>query len=462
MNRRGYLVILLLGLAVSALATAGALTATLAPPTVTETVLHVACGMSFIGVGLLAWSRRPENRIGMLMTAAGFAWFLADLRYIPGSLSFTAADYAGRTLFYAIVAHLFLAFPSGHLRSRADRIITVAVYLWIGLSNLGPEAFFAAPAGGPLPDNLLAIYRDAHLHTLAGNAHQVANVALSLLVFGVVLAHWANATPPGRRALAPVCLASGPIVVAVVSLNAVGVVEQMDWLNTILPTMTPLLLMTLPFAFLVGLIRSGLDRIAVGHLVVELGETQPPGHLRDALALTLHDPSLQLVYWLDGTEGYVDAVGNPVELPARGSDQVVTLLEREGQPVAALLHDPSLEDDPWLIDAVAAAACLAVENERLHADLAAQLAEVRASRARILEAGDAERRRVERDLHDGAQQRMVSLALALRLAVDQVGTAPDEAVRRSLTVAADQLRQALAELRELVNGLHPAVLTEGG
>ena len=200
--------------------------------------------------------------------------------------------------------------------------------------------------------------------------------------------------------------------------------------------------------------------LAVADLVVELERT-PPGSVRDALARTLGDPSLELALWLPARGAYVDANGRAVELPAAGSGRAVTILGAADTPVAALVHDPVLLERRALLEAACAAARLALENERLQAELRAQLVELRASRARIVSAGDEERRRLERDLHDGAQQRLLSLGLALQLARTHLG--PDANGASDLLAEADvELRAALDELRELAHGIHPAVLTEQG
>jgi signal transduction histidine kinase len=140
----------------------------------------------------------------------------------------------------------------------------------------------------------------------------------------------------------------------------------------------------------------------------------------------------------------------------------VTVLERNEIAMAAIVHDAALLDDPGLVASVASAMRLALENENLHAEVQTQLDEVRASRARIVAAGDLERKRVERDLHDGAQQRLVSLTLALRLARAKLGPDADPEVVGSIDQASADARAALAELRELARGIHPQVLTEAG
>ena len=186
--------------------------------------------------------------------------------------------------------------------------------------------------------------------------------------------------------------------------------------------------------------------------MTELAEAPAPGGLRHALARALGDPSLELAYWVrDGT--YVDPDGHAIALPADGSGRVATAVERSGRPVAAIVHDASLRDHPELVDAVVAAAGLALENERLQAELRARLEELRASRLRLVETADVERRRLERNLHDGAQQRLVALSLSLALARREFES--DPAAVELLERTRSELADALAELRELARGIHP-------
>ena len=159
----------------------------------------------------------------------------------------------------------------------------------------------------------------------------------------------------------------------------------------------------------------------------------PPGRLEQALARALHDPTLELAYWLPNQHAFVDAAGRPVELPSEGGNRAVTILRHDGGTVAALVHDAALGDEPELVQAVAATARLTIENQRLQAEVRVQLEEVRASRARIVAFGDAERRRVERNLHGGAQQRLVNLSLALGIARSQVRPPPMGSWRKPWT-----------------------------
>jgi len=198
--------------------------------------------------------------------------------------------------------------------------------------------------------------------------------------------------------------------------------------------------------------------------VVELGAPGAPGaavDLRGALSRALGDPSLALAYWYPAESRYVDSGGRPVELPEPGAARGSTVIERDGRPVAALIHDPALEYNSGLVDSVCAAAGLTLDNERLQAELRARLVDLQASRARLVEATDTERRRIERDLHDGAQQQLVALRISLGLARQLVTGSPGEAAEL-IAQTEQQAADALEELRELARGIYPPLLADLG
>jgi signal transduction histidine kinase len=188
--------------------------------------------------------------------------------------------------------------------------------------------------------------------------------------------------------------------------------------------------------------------------------TAVTGPVRELLAESLGDRSVSVAYWLPDRELFVDEAGRPVTLPEPGSGRAWTAVERDGRRVAAIVHDAALDTSRELVQAAAAASSLAIDNERLKADLRAQLEELERSRRRIVEAADAARRRIERDLHDGAQQHLVALALELRLLRAKMG--PDSELASMVDGLSGRLAEALAELRELARGIHPAILTDRG
>jgi signal transduction histidine kinase len=214
-----------------------------------------------------------------------------------------------------------------------------------------------------------------------------------------------------------------------------------------------------PLAFLLGLLDARLARSAVGDLIVELRKDPAPPDLRDALANTLRDPSLMLAYWLPDFHTYVDVNGRPVRLPD-DERRTATLIDRNGEHVAALVHDRALDDEDQLLEAVGAAAGISLENARLHAELRARVEELRGSRARVIEAGQKERQRLERNLHDGAQQRLIALSLRLSMLEKRLPDAPE--VSQELDAARHEIALSLEELRDVARGIHPAVLSGHG
>ena len=313
--------------------------------------------------------------------------------------------------------------------------------------------------GCPCPHNLLFVRDDMTVHMRLMSIERYLGLAVAAAVVLVLALRWRLASPPLRRALFPI-LVSGGVAIGLVAATLLASSLPYTGAPIKLQSAERLAFGVVPIAYLVGLFRARMGRVGVSDLIVELGRGLEPGRLRDAIARSLRDPSLELGYWIRDPDEYVDVDGSPVSVvPTAG--RAVTILERHGRKVAALVHDPALSEDPALLDAVSSAAGLALENERLLAELRAQLDEVRDSRARIVEAGVTERRRLERNLHDGAQQRLVTLSLHLRMAQETLHDDPP-AAEAMLEGVGDDLKQALEELRELARGLHPAVLTDRG
>ena len=312
------------------------------------------------------------------------------------------------------------------------------------------------------PPSALLIEHVATLRDVFNGLTSAVGIAVVAVVLAILLRRWRAATAPQRRALAPVLWSGVAMLVLLASAlgtDAAGVQRLTD----VLGTLGLVVFASVPWVFLIGLVRTRVARAgAVSELLLRLGEAPGTGTLRSRLADALGDRSLELVFWLDEGSRWVDAGGHGVELPPPGDpDRAWTLVELEGRRVGAIVHDAMLAEDPELVRSVAAAAGLAVENERLQAQLRARVEELRASRARIVEAGTDERRRLERNLHDGAQQRLVALSLTLRLAQGKVHDDPDQA-EELMSAAQEELTLALAELRELARGIHPAVLSDRG
>jgi len=437
------------------------------PVPMTWLVPETAVGASFVAAGVAGMVRRPASRVGALMVAAGLAWFAPTVGFLIPLGIFWSLSINFGSLFLAVLAHLAVSFPTGRLRTRWDRGVVAGAYAWYVLSNVASALTWNPvwPGQRPSQHNVFYAFGSPRLNDVVGTVGDVGAAVFAVVVAGTVLRHWVRASKPGRRALAPVLWAAAPTGAWVI-LDQLGIrVLVSARLDHTVHTLGYLVLTVLPFGFLLGLLRVRLRRGAVGNLVVELGgHAGPQPGLREALARVLGDPSLQILYRVRGAGGgeFVDDAGHPAALPGADAGRSVTILDRDGTPIAALIHDPALDGEPELLESAAAAARLAIDNERLQAEVRAQLREVRASRARIVEAGDRERRRVERNLHDGAQQRLVTLSMALGMIRDRAGTSAAADLARDLDDAIGELRGAIGDLRQLARGIHPTILTNEG
>jgi signal transduction histidine kinase len=418
----------------------------------------IVAGCTFIAGGIVAWLRRPANRTGPLMVATGFVLFGSSLAQANHAVPFTIGLVLG-PLPAALLAHLILAFPDGHLHSRWERIAVACAYFDAVVLQVLMLMFmgFENVSGGPYPRNLLLVRDDMQVHNAVMGSERAFGFAVALWVGVLLLLRWRAASMPLRRAVVPLFSAGG-LVIALFVLAFIAA-SPTPTFSRGFSSATQIALAAVPLAFLLGLFNERLARAGVSDLVVELGRMPAPGQLRDALAQALGDRSLELAYWIPESEAYVGIDGRPVDIQAR-TGQSVTVLERRGRRVAALVHDPALAEHQELLDAVSSAAGLALENEQLQAELRAQLEELRESRSRIVEAGDAARRRLERNLHDGAQARLVALSVALGLVQAKADSDPDAAASL-LESAREELAVALNELREIARGLHPAILSRG-
>jgi signal transduction histidine kinase len=422
------------------------------PPEI-GTILAVLVGWSFVACGTFLWARRRGVRLGQMMVAFGGLWLLGrSLLLVSQPVLFTAGMWIS-DLSAAAFALFLLSYPSGRIASRIDRAIAV-IFLFVSIPLEFVWLLFLELEGGL---NVLAIAPNATAAQVVDAVQRSALALGAVLLIGSVGHRWLRSSGPVRPQSTPVLVGALAILLASASwiLQPFGIT---------LPQLNNLVLaaqIATPIAILAVLLRARMAR-PLRDFVIELGQTPAPARLRDALAHALGDPSLQVAYWSPTRQRFEDPAGEPVELPETDAGQAVTELERGGVQEAVIIHDPILLDDPGLMASVAGALRLAVANDRLTAEVRTQLEEVRASRARIVEAGDLERRRVERDLHDGAQQRLISLSLELRVARNALGDDADPAVKGSLERAADEATAALAELRDLALGIHPLILTESG
>jgi PAS domain S-box-containing protein len=536
------------------------------------TALGLFVSWSFIFAGLIGWSRRPQNRTGMLMVAVGFGVLIGSLGEANYSLPFTLGALFG-SIFIAAFLHLLLAYPSGELLSGRARVLVVAGYVTAFLAPLLDSLFPARHTCKPnaCPDNLLLVSQDHVAHVAVTVLWTAASVFLFAAAFMFLVGRWRTATPALRRILRPVYLAGGLSVL----LLAIGfiITPFSGVANTVVVVALIVTFTAVPFLFLAGLLGTTIARSAgIGAIFTAVPERASPGEVQEGLRQALRDETAEVAYWYEEGGHYVDVEGQHFELPPHTRDRVVTRLDYADSPVAAIVHDAALLEEPELLGAITNAARIALERDKLLVEVKARAAryrallqaipdlmfritregrylsynapnphdllepevvgrtlwdrlphdladrvleagrsavdrgtpsvieyaldfaggtrhyegrfaasgddeflmivreitdrkqqqqELEASRQRIVAAGDEARRKLERNLHDGAQQRLVSLSLSLRLVQSQLRKSPDTA-EEILDASRVELAQALEELRELARGIHPAVLTDRG
>jgi len=415
--------------------------------------LKVLIGWSFAGSGLYAWGRRPENRLGPLMTAVGCTYLLAQiLIQAHSSPVFTAGIWLSDAWVVVFVSFL-LAFPHGRLTPGFDLFVIGMFALMAFPLELAWLLFFAT---GGVPENVLVVWPNAEVAGNIDSAQRALVMAASVVLAITLTRRWVLASPPLRRALVPILVGSVGILMSsvLVALDKFQIqFEPARWL--VLGAYV-----AIPLVVLGGILRARLARLTVADLFVELRAEPSPDELRDALSRALGDPSLALAYWLPQFQSWSDVDGRSVDLPVEGSGRTTTMIDRNSGHVAALIHDPALLDEPELLQSVSAAAGIAIENGRLHVELRARLEELRGSRSRVIEAGQKERQRLERNLHDGAQQRLIALSLELSLLERELGD--DDGTGKRLARAREEIATSLGELREVARGIHPAVVSGHG
>ena len=411
----------------------------------TRIAADLALSWALVAASVVALERARWRWPRLLLAGASFALLAADLQWASSATLWTLGFLLG-ALWSALLVQLVLTFPEGRPWSRAAGVVIAGAY--------------TATFGGQLVRAFVLVESRDVISFAPGQsaadgvarAQGILGIAVALAVLVLVVRRLLLLQRPARRAQGPLLAGAG--------LTVPAAVLWLVWVTTTgesAPTLETIgrgIALLVPLGVVAGIGWSRLSRREASDLVVEL-RTEGAASLRERLARVLGDPTLNVAYRLDDGR-YVDAAGQSFELP-RGPDRAITLVTAQGEEVAALVHDPALLDEPALVESVRATAGLVLENERLAAEVGAQLAEVRASRARLVAATDVARRRLERNLHDGAQQRLVTLSVALGLAASR-----GDAANPALSRAQDEVEEAIAELRELARGIHPTLLRDEG
>jgi signal transduction histidine kinase len=381
-------------------------------------------GWTLIASGLVASTRRPESRIGGLLAASGLTWFLGNFLAVGGFVGWVA----GQTVYLhrGPLMHAVIAYPTGSASSKVARGAIVVFYV----AAIVPAVWSNEPT----------------------------SIVLAMLLAGVTAAGYLRSVGADRQArfIALQC-ASGLSLVIVAGATA-RLIESSSKVETVALLTYEATLCAVAVGLTATLLSASWEGAAVTDLVVELGEGRS-GTLRGELARALGDPSLEVGYWQPDSHVFADAEGNRLTLPSPGSDRAVTIVEREHEPIAVLVHDPAVLRDAGLMAALTSATRLAGSNARLQAEVRRRVTDLEASRRRLLEAVDEERRRLERRLHDGAERRLRHLTGVLRKSHE---SSDDEETKVRIARAEEQLNGTLDDLSRLARGLHPRLLSERG
>ncbi len=435
-------------------------------------VLDATIGLIYIGAGVAAWIQRPEVLTGPLLLASGILNFVGS--YGPtGQPVVTHLGFAFEAYYDVALAVLVLALPA-RWPAGVARWLSVAL-LAAFLVRSGSRLLLQDPSmfgADHLPSNPFAIATDPGAFVAVETVANAAIAGLALTIALVCGRRLLAGRPIFRRVMWPILIA-GIVAMGAAAFDAAEYASFTATGKSLIDLSEPArgvfdwgqfgLRLFVPIGVLAGSLRLRRAGGPLVALAVGLGSVPSPRRLQSALAAALGDPGVRLVRPAPDGRGWTAADGQPAPVPVEDAEHAVTLLEHGGRPLAAIIHDPVLREDPALVGSVMAVLRLAVENERLDTELQARLDEVRASRARLVAAAEDERRRVERDLHDGAQQRLVAVTIALQQA-RQTATTTDAAPKlvEALEKVAAELQGAIRELRELARGIHPAILEDAG
>jgi signal transduction histidine kinase len=396
-----------------------------------EVAADLVVGWTLLGCGLIAWSRRPQSRVGLLLTLACFGWFLGTL---AGSATepVAAVGVALLTIHRGPLMHSIVGYPSGRSANRLERVVVAA-----GYADAATASFFRI---------------------------DLATLIVVLAVLATTIRGFLTSAGPSHRARITAVAAAAAVSVPLSAGSLGRLVGAGPRVEAPVLWGYQVALVLIAVGFLVDGLRGEWVQATVTRLVVDLGDDSRFGTLQARLAHALGDQSLLIAYWLPEVNGYVEETGRPVALPDARSGRAITMIEQQGARIAALVHDPAVLDGSGLVDAVASAARIALSNVRLRAEVRRQVVELEASRRRIIDARDGQRRRIQQRLRLGVGERLTEAQeffdLALGAAIAREGSRAPRAA--ALAVISQELRDAQAELQELAAGLHPTRLTEQG
>jgi PAS domain S-box-containing protein len=434
-------------------------------------VAHVLVIAAPIGAGLYAVSGRRASRFGWLLVLAGLVWAPTMLAESGNGVAYSLGRISA-WIVEPMLIYLVLAFPSGRLTTKVDRGLFRASLLLLTLLYLPtvllvnqfplPSPWTSCQSGCPANAFMVTSSEPGVVGGVISPVRDILLVVLLVAITVVLARRVTHGTRLMRRTLAPVL----GLAIVRIALTAVFILMRRaspdspgtEAVGVIAMLSTP----ALALGFLAGLMRWRIFAVsAVRRLTTDFIGPPSGERVGDLLSAAFEDPSLEVVYWAPDPQCWVDAAGVPVRLPEPDSERAVTEVVDRGRRVAAFVHDRALADQPILSEVAGGFALVALENQRLDAELRSSLRELRESRVRIMSAADKERQRIERDLHDGAQQRLVALGIKLELARRSAEDSPGESQVLLREIGSD-VDEALSEVRSLAHGVYPAQLADRG
>ena len=410
-------------------------------------------GGLYAAAGLLAWWRRPDNRLGALLVAGGQAFLLVSLAN-TGVPALIAVGTVTATVPLAVVVHLLHTFPGGRLRGRVSVVTVLATYVVALVGQIPIWAFTPQPP----PYDLVLVSSRPDLAEVGARVQQVCGAVVVAVTVWLLVRRLREYDARQRRVLAPVL---GYGVLAVLAIPLGGSLLRALGLGDGAVAIQLAALAGVPIVFAAVVLRGGFARTGeLSAFVSSLASSSgSPRDLEQAVATTLGDPSASLLQWSAAGDGYVDATGRAVPLPAADEERAAVQIAVGERPVGAVLYDPRLTEDAAAVAAVGRVAAIALDRERLVREVSASRQALRDASSRLLGAGDRERRRIARDLHDGVQVSLVRLSMqAHQLAQEPPGAASPALAARMAT----DVDEAATALRDFVHGVMPAPLLERG
>jgi signal transduction histidine kinase len=433
--------------------------------------VHVLCATFPIALGLFRLSRRRDDRFALLLIGAGLAWSVVSFAQSTDPALYSIGR-VGAWIVEVMIVYLLLAFPDGRLKGHAERLLFRATVVLCALLYLPTALLAEFPSPVPYsscdsscPHNVFVVGGGAEglVHDVVQPLREVLTIVLFTAIAALLTRRALRGPPLVARVLGPVAVVAvlrALTLLAYDGLRAAGEVPSAVDVAGVIFVLS-LALVTLSFAL--GLLNRRLFVAeALQRLTRRLRPHASAADLRAALGDALQDPSLEVVYPLRGdTARWVDETGWPVAAPEPSEGRTVTEVSADGRRIAAILHDEALAQDPALVQGAASYALTALENDRLVGQLHKSLEELSQSRARIVAVGDRERRRIERDLHDGAQQRLVALRVRLGLVAERLDD-DSPASARAIRQLEDEVDETIADVRSFARGLYPSLLAERG